>query len=134
MTASNKGFTLLEIMVSLAVLAIVLATLFRLQSSTVGLAEAGHFKSAAPLLARQLIAGMAEINYDPDDTSGEFTGEFQGYTWVCELESAGDHGGMEEFLSEDRAEQLKKISLDIYSPGRERRFTIETWRFADAEK
>lgn len=134
MTAGNKGFTLMEIMVSLAVLAIVLATLFRLQSSTIGLAEAGHFKAAAPMLARQVLATAAEKNFMPDNPSGEFQGEFEGYSWEYGLETAGDLGGLEEFISGDRAEQFKKIKIIVYSPGRERSFSLETWRFADAEE
>jgi len=129
MTACKKGFTLIEIMVSLAVLAIALASVFKLQSSTIALAEAGHFKSSAPMLARRQLAELAQNNFEPEQFEGEFENDFTGYSWTCEIETGADHGNWENILSGKRPEQLKRILLTIYSPGRERRFTLETWRF-----
>ncbi len=123
----------MEIMVSLAVLAIALATLFKLQSSTVDLAQAGHFKSSAPILARQVLAGMAESDFNPDDTKGEFTQEFEGIYWESQIQTANEMSGIEDFLSDEQADRLKKISITVHSPGQGRRFTLETWRFTNAD-
>lgn len=133
MTAPEKGFTLMEVMVSLAVLAIVLATVFKLQSSTIALARAAHFKSSAPMLARQQLAQLAQNNYDPEEFEGEFTENFPGFSWTCEIESGADRGGWEDILSETRPEQLKKISITIFGPDRDRQFTLGTWRFINNE-
>ena len=129
MTACKKGFTLIEIMVSLAVLAIVLTTIFKLQSSTIALAEAGHFKSSAPMLARQQLAELAQNNFEPEQFEGKFEKEFTGYSWACEIQTGADQGNWEAVLSGKQPEQLKKICLTVYGPGRIRRFTLETWRF-----
>ncbi len=131
MTASEKGFTLIEIMVSLAVLAIVLTTVFKLQSSTIALAQAAHFKSSAPMLARQQLAELAQNKFDPDEFEGEFGEDFTGYSWICEIKTGADRGGWEDILSGNRPEQLKKITLTIYSPNGQRKFALETWRFVN---
>ena len=133
MTVSEKGFTLIEIMVAMAVLAIALASLFKLQSSAISLAEAARFKSLAPVLARQQMAALELAGYDPDELSGGFEDNHQGYTWSCEVENGDDAADWEEILSGDRAERLKRISLTIYSPGQARRFTLNTWRYLDEE-
>ena len=133
MIAPEKGFTLMEILVSLAVLSIVLVSVFKLQSSTIALAEAAHFKLIAPILARQQLSALEKAGLDPDELPREFEGEFQGYTLTCEVENGTDAADLEDILSGKPAEQLKKIRLTIYSPGEERRFSIETWRFVNDE-
>ena len=131
--ASDKGFTLIEIMVSMAVMAIVLATLFKLQSSTVALSETARFKSVAPVLARQQMAVLEQEDYDPDDLSGEFEDAYAGYSWACEVETGADGPDWDEMLSDEQAEQLKKIQLTIFNPGKTRRFTLDTWRYVEKE-
>ncbi len=131
MTASEKGFTLIEIMVAMAVLAIVLATLFKLQSSTIALSEAAHFKTLAQVLVRQQMAALELAGYEQDELPKEFKNEYEGYTWSCEVETGADAGNFDEILSEAQAEKLKKISLTIYSPGQVRSFTLNTWRYLD---
>ncbi len=133
MTAFDKGFTLIEIMVAMAVLAIVLATLFKLQSSTIALSEAAHFKTLAQVLARQQMAALELSGYEPDELSKEFQDEYKGYTWSCEVKTGTDAGNFDEMLSEAQTEKLKKISLTIYSPGQLRSFSLKTWRYIDAE-
>ena len=128
-TACNKGFTLLEIMVALAVLAIVLASLFRLQSSTVELSRTANFRSLAPILARQALALLADQNYSPNETSGEFEDAFTGYSWDCELDTGASGGRLSDFLSQDQADRLVNIRLAVYSPGKDIKFTLQTWRF-----
>lgn len=133
MTAPEKGFTLLEVMVALSVLAIVLAAVFRLQSSTGSLAEAGYFKSRAPLLAGRKLAELSQDNFDPADVTGEFEDEFKSFSWDCNVQNAADLDGWKDILSKERKAQFKKITLTIYGPGRQRRFTIDTWRFINDE-
>lgn len=135
MTAPEKGFTLLEIMVALTVLAIVLASVFKLQSSTASLAEAGYFKSAAPLLASTKLVELAQDNFDDQENlTGDFEGEFEGYSWACSIQSGTESGDWEDILGKERTEQFKRIHLTIYGQDKNRQFTITAWRFVNAEE
>src|SRR6056297_448503 len=77
----SRGFTLIEIMVSMALLAIVLVAVFRLFSQTMGTEGAVRFYTKAPLLARQkmaeTIAGMPAEQYGG---SGGFE-DYPEYGW-----------------------------------------------------
>lgn len=131
MTATEKGFTLLEILVAMAVLAVVLTTVFKLQSSTVALSEAAHFKALAPVLAEQQMAGLAMATYEPDRTSGTFDAPYAGYAWECEILSGGDEADWDELLTEAQADRLKRIRLTVFGPGKSQKFTLDTWRYTD---
>ncbi len=131
MTADNfhkknqRGFTLLEIMVSMAVLGLVLVTLFKLQSTTMGAAGAGKFYSIAPWLAKEQLAVL--LQEEPTTGSGVFEGPFKGYEWSCEIEN--------QVFDEDtalpglKAGSLKKINLEITHPAGGRQYKMTTWRY-----
>ena len=123
----EKGFTLLEIMVSIAVLALVMVTLFRLQSGTIKLADHGKFNSLAPFLARQQLASL-ELSLDsPPGLTGTFGDDFQGYEWSAVLENADfDEPSI---ISEKQFENLKRIELEITDSNRGRSYKITTWRY-----
>ncbi len=83
----NAGFTLLETMIALAILAIALTSLFGSQSSSVALATEARFNIQAPLLAQLQLArfqSTGEINAD----SGDFGDEFPGFQWELTVEDA----------------------------------------------
>jgi general secretion pathway protein I len=124
---NTKGFTLLEIMVSIGVLALVMVTLFRLQSSTITLAGLGKFNSSAPFLARRQLAALELELGDPVDLSGDFGDDFQGYEWSCSIEDAE----FEEpaIISGHSMENFKKINLKITGPNKDRTYEITTWRY-----
>jgi type II secretion system protein I len=83
---SSDGFTLLEVMVSVAVIAIVLVSIIRLQGQTILMNESTRFYSMAPFLAQ---SKMAEILSDPTDAgsdTGDFDKEHPGYSWKIDIE------------------------------------------------
>jgi general secretion pathway protein I len=88
MFPNAKGFTLLEVMVAIAIIAIVLVSIMRLQGQTIGMNESFRFYTQAPLLAN---ARMGEILSDPEgaggSTSGDFGEAFAGYAWQVEREA-----------------------------------------------
>ena len=78
----SAGFTLLEVMVAVAIIAIALTTLFGSQSQSVSLACESRFYTTAPLLAQEkmaelVVAGLADVNVD----SGDCGADFPGYRW-----------------------------------------------------
>ena len=133
MIVPDKGFTLLEILVAMAVLAIVLTSAFKLQSSSLVLSEAAHFKAVAPVLAERQLAVLALDGYDSDDMAGAFDTPYNGYTWKCDVADFTDKTGWEEILSESQAGRLKQIRLTVSNPGQGRQFTLNTWRYLHEE-
>ena len=83
----NSGFTLLEVMIAMAILAIALTSLFGSQSTSVALATETRFNIHAPLLARmQLSKFQSEEEIFAD--SGDFGDEFPGFQWELQVEDA----------------------------------------------
>ncbi len=82
-----RGFTLLEVLVSLANIATVLVSIMRLQGQTISMNETIRFYSAAPFLAQ---AKIAEIRMDPQSFIGSDSGDFgedvPGYDWQIDVQ------------------------------------------------
>ncbi|MCF8111613.1 MAG: prepilin-type N-terminal cleavage/methylation domain-containing protein [Desulfobacteraceae bacterium] len=106
-----KGFTLLEVLVALSVIAIAMVSILRLQSQTIGLCEAVKFYSTAPFLAQTKIADvlMDSRSYTAG-ASGDFGREHAGYIWQVEVSESdlesGDNPGIPV------AEVKVKISIE----------------------
>lgn len=106
----HSGFTLLEVMVALALIGISLATLLASQSQGLGLANEAKFYTTAALLAQ---AKMAELEItetgDLDSDSGEFDEEvYPDYHWEVEIDQ-----NLPPIL-EEYADHFKQIDLHIY--------------------
>lgn len=121
----------MEILVAMAVLAIALATLFRLQSSTIALSEAARFKAEAPVLAQQQMAALAAAGWDPSKLPQGFEGAYASWTWDCEVTESD--GELADFLGDGAGKDFKQIRLRIISPGREREYSLGTWRYSREE-
>ncbi|MFW6237598.1 MAG: type IV pilus modification PilV family protein [Desulfosudaceae bacterium] len=77
----DAGFTLIEILVALALLAIVFTAVFRLFSQTITMDATTRFYTTAPLLAQKI---MTETVTLPTARRYDNTGEFEnypGYRW-----------------------------------------------------
>jgi len=82
MKRDKGGFTLLEVMVAISLIAIAVTAVLGSQSQSVSLAGESRFYTTAALLAQSKMADM-ELQ-DPEDwsaNSGDFGEEFAGYTW-----------------------------------------------------
>ena len=83
----HKGFTLLEIMVSMAILGIGLVSVIGLFSSGLKTASLSNNYTLATMLARQKmeeIASQSEIS--AETLSGEFEGEYSNYFWQVDID------------------------------------------------
>jgi len=83
----NTGFTLLEVMIAMAILAIALTSLFGSQTTSVALAAETRFNIQAPLLARMQLARF-QSKEDIVSDSGDFDDEFPGFKWELQVEDA----------------------------------------------
>ncbi len=84
----RSGFTLLEVLISVSIVAIVLVSALRLQGQSVTMNESARFYSTAPFLAQQK---MAEVRFDPQRFMGTDSGRFDEmpvqYSWRVVVES-----------------------------------------------
>jgi general secretion pathway protein I len=107
-TCFSKGFTLLEVMVSVSIISIVLVSIIRLQGQTITMNETIRFYTIAPLLAD---AKISEIKLNPSNfdlsSSGDFGDDYPGYTWKVEIEE------MKIDVIESPELTLKKIDVFI---------------------
>ncbi len=83
-TPNSKGFTLLEVMVAVAIMSMVLVTLLGLQSRTMqDVAQAEHITTATMLAKRMMVDVIVSKKWQPVEEDGDFTGEdnFKDYAW-----------------------------------------------------
>ncbi|MBF0376646.1 MAG: prepilin-type N-terminal cleavage/methylation domain-containing protein [Desulfamplus sp.] len=133
-----KGFTLLEIMVSISILALVVVSVFKIQSSIIRLSIAGEFYSTASHLARQKLADIEQEIRDPSmvneistkELSGDFGDNFPDYNWKCAINNLDLSNSEipEEVIKKGDLQKLKKIKIEI-SYKDEFSFNISSWRF-----
>ena len=104
----NRGFTLLEVMVAVALIAIALTALLGSQSQSVSFANSSKFETMAALLAQDK---MSEIvlreGGDLSSDSGDFGEDYPGYAWSATVSDVSIPG--EEVLSD----YLKQIDLTV---------------------
>jgi general secretion pathway protein I len=97
----RRGFTLLEVMIAMAILAIALVAVYQSQSQRISMSGSSRFLTTASLLAQ---SRMAEI--DTADArevkagSGDFGDDFPDYQWQVEI-------------SDTELARLKKIVLSV---------------------
>ncbi len=107
---SKAGFTLLEVMIAVAVLAITLTVLFGSQSQSLSLAAEAKFNTKATFLAAmkmaQLESGVAELQND----EGDFGEDYPDFNWKIEVEDTDFSDP--EYL-EDLNESLKRVTLTV---------------------
>ena len=118
----SPGFTLIEVVAAMAIMAIVLLAVYRLHAQTISMNGAVRFYTIAPLLAQ---IRLSAIDTDPegrDSGSGDFGPDFPGYAWEVTIEDTES-----EYLGET-AENLKKIDLVISLNENESTYRVRTYR------
>jgi len=87
MPFSNRGFTLLEVMIAMTILAITLVAVYRSQSQSISMAGDSRFLTTASLLAQSRMAVLDAA--DPAGIkaeSGDFGDDFPDYNWQVGIE------------------------------------------------
>jgi general secretion pathway protein I len=106
--SAEKGFTLMEVMVALAVVAIALAAIYRMHTQTLFMDTRGRFDTVATMLARQKLADIDTGDLkELIDENGDFGTLHPGYTWQVHSETVTSD------LIKDDGPTLKRISLTI---------------------
>ncbi len=120
---SAPGFTLLEVMVAMAIMAIVLVSVNRMHSQTLTMNAAARFYTQAPMLAQSKLAQLvADSSGIIAGDSGDFGDKFPGYTWSIATDEVSS-----EALGEIAAD-LKRIDMTVSLNRDEYAYTVRTYR------
>jgi general secretion pathway protein I len=107
---NNRGFTLLEVMIAVSIIAIALVALFGSQSRSLSQATEAHFNNIAPMLASLKLAELKSGIISLDNDEGSFDDDFSEYTWKIEISPAP----LESFDNlSDLEVPLQQITLTI---------------------
>ncbi len=120
-----EGFTLLEVMVAMSIIAIAMTAVLSLQSQSISLASEAKFSTTAALLAQNKMAETEWGNrLDLSSDSGDFEEDFPGYTWQVKVEDVSID------LPENVSNHLKEMTV-IISWGEEGvyRYQLKAYRF-----
>jgi general secretion pathway protein I len=122
----SPGFTLLEVMIALAVISIALMALLGSQSQGLSLANESRFNTTASLLAQGKMAEIEAIRDQRDlaSDSGDFGEEFPDYAWQLSVHDVSFEGAGKF------SDRLKRIDLEVsYVPDSRYRYQLRLYRF-----
>ena len=123
------GFTLIEILVAMAVVATAFVSFYRLFSQSITADNEARFYTVAPLLAQQK---MAEVTGGWSDAGYQGAGDFSQYPeYRWQVQSLDV---VSETLGEAVAD-MKQVDVTIFLADDEaRRFSLRTYAFLDQQK
>ena len=113
-TPSSKiqaGFTLLEVMVAVAIIAISFVSLLGSQSQSISIADISRFETTAAMLAREKLTELQLAGFDElSSGSGRFEDEFADYSWQTEVRELS----ADEIDIENTDGMLKLVTLEVH--------------------
>lgn len=106
----QHGFTFLEVMVAVAIIAIAFVTLIGSQSQSVSVAGESRFRVMAALLAQQKLTELESMDFEElNGGEGDFGDEYPSYRWQAEVVELGE----EDTGIKKGDDLLKAIDLTI---------------------
>jgi general secretion pathway protein I len=122
---TNLGFTLLEVMIAMAIIATTLVVAFGSQSQSLSLASEARFNTTVALLAQGKIAElMAKQPEDLASDSGDFGEDFPGYHWDLTVRDPAFAG------AEGALDYVKQIDLSVsYAEYDQYQYRLRLYRF-----
>ena len=103
----NGGFTFLEVMIAITIIAIAVTAILGNQSQSISLANEAKFGTTAAFLAQKKLGEtIFQERFDLTRDSGDFGEEFPGYTWEATVDDV-EH---DEF---NLPRNLKRISVEV---------------------
>ena len=122
----SSGFTLLEVMIAVAIIAIALMALLDSQSQGLSLANESRFNTTASLLAQGKMAEIEAITEKSNlvSGSGDFGDDFPDYAWQLSVQDVSFEG------VDKISDHLKRIDLEVrYIPDHRYGYQLRLYRF-----
>jgi general secretion pathway protein I len=119
--AGHKGFSLLEILTAVSIIAIVFTSVFKLHGQTISMSATTNFNTLAPILAQGKLAEYDAVSADavPDNT-GDYGEGYPEYTWEI---------AVDDVTSEAFGKDLKRIDIRVSYHNGEDVYALRTYRF-----
>jgi prepilin-type N-terminal cleavage/methylation domain-containing protein len=122
--APESGFSLMEVLITISIIAIALTAVYRLHSQTIAMADATSFHTTAPHLAQgKMVALQLKPAGELADDSGDFGDTHPGYHWKAAISDVES-----ELLSRTK-EDLKRIDVTVLSARDQREFSLRRYVF-----
>ncbi len=106
----SSGFTLLEVMIAVAILAITLTVLFGSQSQSLSLAAEAKFNTHAAFLMQEKLAELEAEQSELYNDEGDFGEAYPGFRWKIEID---DLYLTESEILADMERPLRHVTLTI---------------------
>lgn len=124
---NNKGFTLVEIMVAITILAIGIIGVLRSYTVAINALEASQYSIEAACLLKEKMADVEKEVIEKKDFSqgtyqGEFKGNYGGFKWESQVQVL-------DFDNEEMKNCLNEIKMTVYNNRIKppRRFSLVTY-------
>ncbi len=122
----DSGFTFLEVIVAVALLAISLTAVLGSQSQSVSLASEAKFYTTVTFLAQSKMAEIEAKGLDIlSSDSGDFGEDFPGYTWEVNV------GDASLDYPENVSNHLRQVTLTLsWGENEHYQYTLKTYLFS----
>ena len=102
MRKDKAGFTLLEVMIAMAILAAALVAIFQMQSQSISMASETRFMTTASLLAQSKMADIeAGTSLANQSQKGDFAPDYPEYAWSIQV-------------ADTQIAKLKRIEVNVF--------------------
>jgi len=125
---SKAGFTFLEVLIAVCIMAILLIGIHKLQTQMVSMNQFTQFYSVAPLLAQSKLSEIARQNFkETQQGSGNFGNDYPGYEWSVSTEI------IESEILNKLAYPMLRIDLSVLLNHGERSYHLRSYRYLDID-
>lgn len=124
---NDKGFTLFEVLVAIAIIAIVFTSVFKMHGQTISMSYSSRFYTIAPLLCQKKLSEIEREDLtQPLDDSGDFGEGNPGYAWHATVNAV-------ESETLDDAFTLAQIDITVSQDTEGLTHHIRTYRYRNFE-
>lgn len=116
--SDRKGFTLLEVLISLSILAVTLMLTYRVISGAVSASNRSERWTIAAYLAEKTVQEALETFPDTEETNGKFQPPYDSYSWKRAVRATAHPDAVEvevivSWTSNGKTDQVSATGLSV---------------------